>query len=382
MEYDVLVCGGGIAGISAALASARRGAKTCLLEKGYALGGLATLGLIVVYLPLCDGAGTQMTAGIAEELLKLSIKFGPGSIPQCWRDNTTQKDERYLLEYNPASLIIAAEQLLVSEGVEILYDARISGVGADNNKIDYVVIETKTGKQNIYAKSFIDATGDGDVCYFAGEKMIDEAQNSLTGWYYSYDGENISLHKQTQPYSGAIPKENRLYSGTDIKDISEHLINSRRMIMEHIDALNKSNDKQSYPLIIPTFHGLRMTRRIDNGFEFSEDKHEDVWFDDAIGMIGNWKYPNKRYVIPYRTIIAVKNANLYVAGRCVSSDKSGWDLTRVIPTCAVTGEAAGVAAAMQSLSNYQPDIKNIQNILLDNGVLIDKTLFTRKEEDL
>ena len=75
-QYEVVVCGGGIAGIAAALAAARNGAKTCLIEREFALGGLATLGLIVVYLPLCDGAGVKMSAGIAEELLKLSIKYG------------------------------------------------------------------------------------------------------------------------------------------------------------------------------------------------------------------------------------------------------------------------------------------------------------------
>ena len=83
-EYDVIICGGGVAGIAAALAAARQGARTLLLEKEYALGGLATLGLIVIYLPLDDGEGVQMSGGIAEELLKLSLQDGPGSIPGPW----------------------------------------------------------------------------------------------------------------------------------------------------------------------------------------------------------------------------------------------------------------------------------------------------------
>ena len=76
-RYDVVVCGGGVAGVAAALAAARHGARTCLLEKEYALGGLATLGLIVVYLPLCDGEGVQMSGGLAEELLHTALKYGP-----------------------------------------------------------------------------------------------------------------------------------------------------------------------------------------------------------------------------------------------------------------------------------------------------------------
>ena len=86
-EYDIAVCGGGIAGISAALAAAREGKRVVLFEKEYMLGGLGTAGLITVYLPLCDGLGKQVSYGIAEELLKLSIKYGAeGMYPENWLD--------------------------------------------------------------------------------------------------------------------------------------------------------------------------------------------------------------------------------------------------------------------------------------------------------
>ena len=79
-NYDVVVCGGGVAGVSAALSASRAGAKTLLIEREFALGGLSTLGLIVIYLPLCDGKGRQVSFGIAEELLRLSVKYGYLSI--------------------------------------------------------------------------------------------------------------------------------------------------------------------------------------------------------------------------------------------------------------------------------------------------------------
>ena len=75
-SYDVAVCGGGIGGIAAALAAAREGKKVVLLEKQFLLGGLATAGLITIYLPLCDGRGRQVSFGLAEELLRLSITYG------------------------------------------------------------------------------------------------------------------------------------------------------------------------------------------------------------------------------------------------------------------------------------------------------------------
>ena len=113
---DVLVCGGGVAGIAAALAAARQGKKVILLERQFMLGGLATAGLIAIYLPLCDGLGKQVSFGIAEELLRLSISAG-GAVgyPANWLDSDdkaqrTEKDRRFEVEYNPQLFAILAEQ--------------------------------------------------------------------------------------------------------------------------------------------------------------------------------------------------------------------------------------------------------------------------------
>ena len=216
LKYDVVVCGGGVAGIAAALAAARGGAKTCILEKEYALGGLATLGLIVIYLPLCDGTGVQMSAGISEELLKLSIKYGPGEIPKPWiREDATEGErakERYRLQYNAASFMIAAEELLLSEGVGLFYDARVSNVVRDEDKITSVILEAKSGQVKVMGDAFIDATGDADICYLAGEKTIDDSENRRTGWYFSYDDKDLKLHGLTDPLYGNIPEGSRLYS--------------------------------------------------------------------------------------------------------------------------------------------------------------------------
>ena len=393
--YDVVVCGGGVAGVSAALASARGGAKTLLIEKGYNLGGLATLGLIVIYLPLDDGDGVKMSSGICEELIKNAYKYGPkcgkpdgwnksAEIPKVWQDeNATsiedRKGIRYLTQYNPASFMISMEELLLENGVKILYDAHLTDVVCDDKKVKEIVISTKKGPLKLSAKAFIDATGDADLCYFAGEKTIDDNTNRRTGWYYSYNGNTVSLHQQTDPVYSEIPPTSRLYSGTDIEDISQNVIDGRKMILDHITKLNGGDFDKEYPIIIPSYHGLRVTRRLDTGFYFSENKHDRVWFNDAIGMIGNWKKDSHRYSIPYRSIKAVKNNNLFAAGRCVAASKSGSDLTRVIPTCAVTGEASGIAAAFIAKNGYEADIKTLQNELVRNGVLLNKTLFDKEE---
>ena len=131
-EYDVLVAGGGVAGISAALAAARQGARVILIEREYVLGGLATLGLVTFYLPLCDGMGNQVILGIGEELLRLSIRHGAeDKYPAPWLEGGTfeeRKAVRFEVQFNPHLFALEAEQLLLREGVTILYGAVASAV--------------------------------------------------------------------------------------------------------------------------------------------------------------------------------------------------------------------------------------------------------------
>jgi len=384
MVYDVIICGGGVAGVAAALAASRTSKKVLLIEREYSLGGLATLGLICIYLPLCDGGGVKMSGGLAETLLKISLKYGPGAIPEAWTNpNSSEEDRsknRYRVVYNPASFIIAMEEELLNNGVELLYGSHISEVEKNDNNLKSISIETKKGKQKIYGKTFIDATGDADICYFAGEKTVEDNNNRRTGWYFSYDNKELVLNKLSDPVYSDIPEGSRLYSGVDMKDITQNCIDGRKMILDDVLKKQKEN-KDIYPLIIPSFHGLRMTRRLENDYYFTK-KDNGIFFKDSIGMIGNWhrrtdmKSIPERYSLPVR-IIETKTKNLYVAGRCVPADSEGQDLTRVIPSCVVTGEAAGTMAAYQAINGQKPKIEELQKILKSNGVLIDSSLFQR-----
>lgn len=129
-DYDVIVAGGGIAGIAAALAAARAGKRVLLLERMFALGGLATLGLVTIYLPLCDGKGHQLSFGLAEELLKLSIREGwERDYPDTWLSGSTEHGrQRYKVRYNAQVFAILAEQLLAEENVKILYGTTVCQV--------------------------------------------------------------------------------------------------------------------------------------------------------------------------------------------------------------------------------------------------------------
>ena len=200
-QCQVLVCGGGFAGISAALAAARLGKQVLLLEKQYMLGGLATAGLITIYLPLCDGMGKQVSFGIAEELFRLSISMGAEArYPHNWLDSTdpaghTNKDPRFEVQYNAQLFAILAEQLLLKEGVKILYGTGAVAVDMEGDRIRHVIVENKTGRQAIAADSVIDATGDCDIAWMAKAPTAQFRQgNVLAAWYYSNGQEGYKLN--------------------------------------------------------------------------------------------------------------------------------------------------------------------------------------------
>ena len=381
-NYDVIVAGGGIAGIAAALAAARSGANVVLLEKEYCLGGLATLGLIIVYLPIDDGLGEKMSASLSEELLHCALAYGPGKVPDVWADPSATAQQRrgirYELAYNAASMMIAAERLLVDAGVKLLYDVRLSGVETEGNKVTAVCIETKLGKMVLTASAFIDCTGDADLCFFAGEKTAEYTDNRRAGWYFSYNGKDLAMRTGSDALRRQMPKSPARYSGTDPESLSQHMIDMRGMIWEHTQLLRAHEHPDSHPLLIPNYHNLLMTRRLETSVHFSEKDHDFAWFRDAIGMIGSWKEAGHRYAIPYRAVKAETFRNLYAAGRCCCAEESGWDLTRVIPTCAVTGEAAGLAAAWQAMHNgTSPHFETVQTLVTDRGGLLRPELFTR-----
>lgn len=351
-EYDVAVAGGGIAGIAAALSAARNGAKTCIVEKEVMLGGLATAGLIVIYLPLCDGMGNQIIYGIGEELLELSIKYDTqAEIPAAWKpgaspDLDARKKQRYSVTYNPYLFAIAAEELLQSEGVDLIYDSVVTALDMQQSSIASLNIYNKSGNITIRAKSFVDATGDADLCHLSGENTAVYRENKLASWNYYFDGKAVRLHGLAEPLYEPVSYYKRLYDGTNYEDITQSLLDSRQMLMADLQK-KRENNPQAMPVTLPSIPLMRMTRRLVGAYELDESE-ERKWFDDAVGMTGDWRKPGPVFYLPYRCLYGRTVKNLITAGRCISATTPMWDITRVIPTCAVTGQAAGAAAALQA----------------------------------
>lgn len=384
-DYDVAVVGGGVAGIAAALAAARRGASVCVVEKENGLGGLATLALITIYLPLCDGRGSQVIGGIGEELLRLSIRYGGGRrLPDKWLNGGSREEraeQRYQLQYNPWLFAMAAEEQLSGSGVKLLYDTRFCGVSMENGAIGSIIVENKAGRQAITARAVVDASGDADVCHAAGEATAVYTKNRLASWYYSSQTDRgFELHMLAVPLYGELPPPERQYDGLAADDISEINIEGRRRILA--DILRQRAEtacEEIEPAAIPLLPSVRMTRRLAGLYELDEAE-EGIWFDDAVGMTGDWRKRGPVFSIPYRCLYGARVKNLLAAGRCISVTEPMWDITRVIPTCAVTGEAAGVAAAIaarQGLACGDVDIRTLQSDLVRGGVILDRNLLSR-----
>lgn len=379
-NYDVAVCGGGFAGISAALAAAREGKKVILFEKQYMLGGLGTAGIVTIYLPLCDGLGNQVSFGIAEELLKLSITYGAEArYPENWLDSVgtrTENDKRYEVQYNAQVFAILSEKLLLENGVDILYGSYVTDTEVENGKITKLIVNNKSGKTEYHASSVVDATGDCDIAAFAGAETETFKQgNVLAAWYYYTDKNGYTLK---QLGASDIPDEektgneknyldSRRFSGLDGKELSEMVCLSHKNTLNNWLSLREKNPNAVISTIA-TIPQIRMTRKIVGEYELSHTE-EHTYFEDSVGMVSNWKKRGPVYEIPFRTLYNKKIKNLITAGRCTSVNETLWDVMRVIPCCAVTGQAAGTAAAMtDDFSSL--NVKELQARLIKNGVVL------------
>ena len=377
-QYDILIVGGGIAGCSAALAARREGCSVLLLEKLTVLGGLATTGHIVIYLPLDDGYGRQVIGGISEELLKLSAKYAYyGDDFSRWQE----RRKRYECKYNGPAFALALEELLLREGVEILYDTLFAGAEIKDGFCRAIYVENKSGRTRLPCRAVVDASGDADLFARAGEACV-AGQNNLAIWTYCVSAPDrfcqrrggadapglklvsmgrIDTAQRAQTYR-------RPYLGDTGEGVNRFIIDGHRLLLEQMKA-----DPSLVPASLPGMAQLRTSRRIEGAYELS-DKDANAHFEDNIGGTGDWRRPGPVYEIPYRTLYTAGLKNVLSAGRCISTAGEAWEIIRCIPQAALTGQAAGTALAMviKSGATVQTlDVAALQGRLKAAGVLLD-----------
>lgn len=388
-DYDVAVVGGGIAGIAAALAAARHGARTVLIEKQFAVGGLATLGLVTAYLPLCDGKGRQVSFGIAEELLRLSVEKGAeGRCPDAWLSNGSaeaREKMRYMSDFNASMFALLCERLLLREGVTLLYGTSVCAVetasdaAGGEKKVTALFLENKSGRSALRAKSFVDASGDADVFALAGAPTVNFAQeNILAAWYYAVENGKFTLHplgaadipdkEKKSGENGPKLLTDRRFSGLDGKELSEMTVLSHEKIFSHFLS-NGTISPQHMLASIASIPQVRMTRRPAGRFTL-DDTDDHRHFDDSIGMISDWRKAGPVFEVPFGCLVGALK-NVAAAGRCISVTDAMWDISRVIPCCAVTGQAAGTAAALSDdFEMMTKNVESLQHALQNDGVVL------------
>lgn len=372
---DVAVVGGGVAGIAAALSAARAGAKTILLEQQYALGGLATIGLVTIYLPLCDGTGRQVSFGIAEELLRLAAAAEGKDPVADWKARRKTPAARLECTYNPNLMALEAEQLLQEAGVEILYGAQVCETDVQDGVIRALILETRSGRSAVSVRSVVDASGDGIVIRLSGEaSAVFRQKNILAAWYYTAEDGKYRLHPvgacddpDTYQEAEAAQSGQTRYTGLDFRELSQFTQDAHRVLMEDYRKRGEPSDRYQLAMIA-SIPQIRMTRRLD-GCLVPDEPDACVRYPDSIGMIGNWKRRGPVYELPFSCLHGSRIRNLLAAGRCISVTDRMWDNTRVIPACAVTGEAAGLAAAMGG-DVTALCVAELQDALTRRGVLL------------
>ncbi len=403
---DVLVVGGGSAGLSAAIAAKRQGADVVLIERYGYLGGLASGGLIVLLLTLDDGAGKQVIAGLCQELVERLDARGACFYPPKgeWgnpSDELVQQYQRwglvwgsaphkvrYSVAYDPEEFKFVSNTWVAEAGVRLLYHRWASDIVTDGNKISHVVFTSKAGRQAIACDTVIDATGDGDLFVLAGEQFeseqvhpwlwfrmagvdIDTAQRERGAYFFR----TIFPSQALLPW-GAAERIDRRIDATNPDDLTHAEIECRRMVMEEIDRLRAQvpGFDSAYLTDIALTLGITESRRLVGRYVL---RREDINqpFDDVIAVTGHWTKYDCTYQIPYRSLVPQRTSNLLAAGRCISVDHRTHHATKEIPACFATGEAAGIAAALslsRETSLAELDVSELQRALVKAGALLPK----------
>jgi len=423
--WDVLVIGGGPAGLAAAVAAARHGARTLLVERYGFLGGMGTAGGVTNFAGLYGRRGGQMqllVRGVVDELLERIETLGGLNAPQDGLQGRIR-----VRSYDVAAYKCAADQLLQAAGAEILFHAWAAAVVRDGDRIEAVIVETKSGRRALLAQEVIDASGDADIAHFAGVPSelgdgqgdalypstmfrignVDAARaQAAIGEFKAIDAlMERAADRYAFPRRGAILRpqrnprewranvtqlrnaEGRAVDATDALQLSAAELEGRRQIVEYMRFLRAEVPGFEAAEIaeIAAQVGVRETRRVLGAYALTgEDVLGGARFADVIGLNAwpvemhlagriEWGFPrdadNAYNQLPYRMLVPQGVANLHVAGRCASMEHLGQSAARASGGCFVMGQAAGTAAALRAAGRFS--VPALLQALVADGVEMD-----------
>jgi len=371
-EADVVVVGGGTAGIAAGVAAARNGADTLVIERYNCLGGQMTAGY-VVFIP---GAwnyqvGSPTFGGIMTEIAHRLTKEDA-----FWRLNGSPTGH---LWFDGEVMKWLGIVMLEEAGATLRLHSWVSNVIVEKNRIKAIVVESKEGRQAVVGKNFVDASGDADLFFFSGAAFETGAKRiSLEGRVFLPDPDAYFTFVRGQEESfRALLKEHGIrasfgarmhqcmaqvrlsscrwpdpaatdgdWDGLDVDVLTKIETESRKEYKKMIDfyRANVPGCRDMIQIETSSQLGVRETRRAAGDHILTDaEVKQRTRFEDCIGRCGR---PDQYFEIPYRSIYSRDIDNLWVAGRCISADHDAQNPIRIIPACVMTGEAAGTAAAL------------------------------------
>lgn len=427
-EYEIAVLGGGPAGMAAAVAAARAGRRTLLIERYGFLGGMGTAAGVTNFCGLhanVHGEMRRVVQGIASDLLARIDRLGGLNAPHLVLGKILAQ------AYDTPAYKIAADELLASHNVDVLFHALGAGVVMqDDKRIHALMVETKAGRRAVRAGIFIDCSGDGDLAAWAGARFEvgDNAGSMLyPSMMFRLNGvdperageawrtipvlmaqaEAAGTHRFPRKAAIVRPQRSNIewrvnftqvsrddgaaINGLEPDDLTRGEIDGRRQAVDAFNFLRTvPGFENSYIVDLPPQLGIRETRRVIGGYMLSDaDVLGCASFDDSIGVNG---WPIESHVagdvvfkfppipqsrgfneLPYRMLTPEGLDNLLVAGRCASMTHDGQSAARVSGACFAMGEAAGAAAALALDGNAVPRdiaVDRLQHQLRHQGAFI------------
>ena len=405
--YDVIVVGGGCAGFTAAVAAARRGAKTLIIERYPFFGGTATASLMADIVGIrnqVEPNDLQVMKGLGEELILRLLKMNGAraAVSTAYKSterSNTKGDLSYSYAFSTEAFKLAALQMVKESGCDILFHAFFSDTIKETcpktgkETVKGVIVETKSGRYAVMGTVVIDASGDGDVAAragaefmdykMAGEKSLDDCiMYKVTG----FDADNVTIGSCVMGTDMVLwgPSAG-WHDSTDARSLSDMEVDVRLRVAEDFEKLKVEHPELKDARISETapLRGIRQTRFIKGEYVITgEDVLTGVVPEDSVAMAANpvIRYYGYRrflehngYGIPYRCFVPEKLDGLLVAGRCISSDQIAYESWRAMSTVLCMGEAAGTAAALAVKSGKEPraiDVKALQAQLIEQGAEI------------
>ena len=357
-SYDVIVAGGGVAGVAAAVTAAEQGCSVLLLEKSNILGGLATLGLVNLFVPMCNGNGKQIIFGLAEKWLRACAKESYNTIPEAWQQGEPEQPTqvRYIERFSPYVFALMLLEMTQQAGVDVLLDCQAVYPVMEDKLCTGVITDSKSGLELYGCRFIIDTTGDADVLrrsgmptvpghnfysYFGKAISLDSCRRAIEKGdiaqaYESISGGNINLFGDNQPED--MPR----WSGLTVEEVNDYLNRNQLEMLKHYRQYDKAQKDIAMLTLMPN---LRTTCHMQADYSLSVGdcyRH----FEDSICAINDFEHRFHLFEVPYRCITRRDYPNMVTAGRCADGSGYGWDLLRVIPPAILTGQAAGNACVL------------------------------------